>query len=311
MQETIEDTDENRKKLVQFVAQEVEKDKKIPHFKREAVEEIIREARRKAGRKGKLTLKFRELGGIIRAAGDIAVEEKHKHVTAKDVLEGKKSARNLEHQIGDYFLEQEKEYKILVTEGAKFGRVNGLAVMGGEGGGGTVTPIVAEVAPAHSRQSGKIIATGKLGEIAKEAVTNVSALIKKMSGKDIANHDIHIQFLQTYGGVEGDSASVSVAVAVISALEDIEVKQDVAMTGSLTVRGEVLPVGGVTSKIEAAIEAGLKKVIIPQSNLKDVFLEKRYEGKVEVVPAKTLVDVLSHSLIGGEKTLVKLKDIID
>ncbi len=308
MKEHIEDSDENRRKMVQFVTQEIVKDGKIPHFTVEAVEEIIREAKRRAGTRDKLTLRFRELGGLIRAAGDIANERKHKYVTADDVLEGKKSARTLEQQVGDVYLERKKEYEILVTEGSKIGRVNGLAVMGD---GGTVLPIVAEVAPAHSQKSGQIVATGKLGEIAKEAVTNVSALIKKISGKHISNHDIHIQFLQTYEGVEGDSASVSVAVAVMSALEKVAVRQDVAMTGSLTVRGEVLPVGGVTQKIEAAVEAGLKRVIIPESNVKDVLLEKKYEGQIEVASAKTLVDVLKHSLVKGGPLVKKLDKIVD
>jgi len=307
MELVIKDTELNRKKLVQFVAQEVSKDKKIPHFKREAVEEIIREAQRKAGVKGKLTVRFRELGGLIRAAGDIAVEKKHSYVTREDVLEGKKSSRTLEQQIADTLLEKKKEYNILITRGKKIGRVNGLAVMGE---GGTVLPIVSEVSPSQNQRSGTIFATGKLGEIAKEAVTNVSALFKKMSGRDIASHDIHIQFLQTYEGVEGDSASVSVAVAVMSALEGTPVRQDVGMTGSLTVRGEVLPVGGITQKVEAAIDAGLKKVIIPFSNKNDLFLEKKYEGKIEIVTAKTLIDVLKHSLSGGDKVIERMRKII-
>lgn len=294
MSNMIKDNELNRKKLVQFVAQEIVKDGKIPHFKKEAVEEIIREARRKAGTHGKLTVKFRELGGLIRAAGDIAIEKKHGYVTREDVFEGKKSARTLEQQFSDLLLEKKKEHNVLITDGTKVGRVNGLAVIGE---GGTVLPIVSEVAPAQSKRSGTIFATGKLGEIAKEAVTNVSALFKKVSGKDISNNDIHIQFLQTYEGVEGDSASVSVAAAVISAIEEAPVRQDVGMTGSLTVRGEVLPVGGVTQKIEAAIDAGLKKVIIPESNKNDIFLEKNYEGKIEIVTAKTLIDVLEHSLV--------------
>lgn len=307
MKNTIEDTDEVRKKIVQFVAQEIINDKKIPHFTKDAVGEILREAKRKAGMREKFTLKFRELGGLIRAAGDIACEKGHEYVTADDVLEGKKSARTLEQQVGDIYLEKKKEYNILITKGEKTGRVNGLAVMGD---GGTVLPIVAEVAPSQSQRSGKIMATGKLGDIAKEAVTNVSALFKKISGKDVSNHDIHIQFLQTYEGVEGDSASVSVAIAVISALESIKVKQNVAMTGSLTVRGEVLPVGGVTQKIEAAIEAGLTEVIIPESNVKDVLLEKRYEGKIKIRPAKTLIDVMKHSLVGGESIIKKMSKLI-
>ncbi len=308
MDNMCEDTDFNRKKLVQFVAQEVTKDKKIPHFTKDAVEEIIRESKRKAGMRDKITLRFREIGGLIRASGDIATEKGHGYVSRDDVLEGKKSARTLEQQVGDVYLDKKKEYNILITEGSRVGRVNGLAVMGE---GGTVLPIVAEIAPAQSRQHGRIIATGKLGKIAKEAVTNVSALIKMMSGKDISNHDIHIQFLQTYEGVEGDSASVSVAVAVISALENVGVRQDVAMTGSLTVRGEVLPVGGVTQKIEAAIEAGLKKVIIPKSNAKDVLLEKKYEGKVEIATAETLLEVISNSFTDGKEIVEKIKRIID
>lgn len=308
MEDMIEDTDLNRKKLVQFVAQEVIKDKKIPHFTKDAVEEIIRESKRKAGMRNKMTLRLREIGGLIRASGDIAIEKAHKYVTKEDVLDGKKSARTLEQQVGDIYLDKKKEYNILITEGSRIGRVNGLAVMGE---GGTVLPIVAEIAPAQSRQQGRIIATGKLGEIAKEAVTNVSALIKMMSGEDISNHDIHIQFLQTYEGVEGDSASVSVAVAVISALEKVGVRQDVAMTGSLTVRGEVLPVGGVTQKIEAAIEAGLKKVIIPKSNEKDVLLEKRYEGRIEIASAGTLLDILSNSLVNGDPIVEKMRGLID
>jgi len=308
MRETIEDNDENRRRMVQFVAQEVRKDAKIPHFTVDAVDEILREAKRRSGTKDKLTLRFRDLGGIIRAAGDVATEKKHKYVTAEDVLEGKKSARTLEQQVGDFYLDRKKEYNILITTGSRVGRVNGLAVMGE---GGTVLPIVAEVAPAHTQKSGQIIATGKLGEIAKEAVTNVSALFKKVLGKDISNHDIHVQFLQTYEGVEGDSASVSVAVAVLSALEKVGVRQDVAMTGSLTVRGEVLPVGGVTHKIEAAVEAGIKKVVIPESNMKDVLIEKRYEGMIEIVPARTLIDVLRHALVKGEHLITKMEAVVD
>lgn len=300
MNDIIDGSENYKKKLVQFVAQEVNKDGKIPHFTRDATGEIIREARRKAGMRNKITLKFRELGGLIRASGDIAKEKDHKYVTPGDVMDGKKAARTLEHQMGDLYLERKKEYNILITKGSRIGRVNGLAVLGE---GGTVLPIEAEVAPGGKKS--EIIATGKLGEIAKEAIQNVSGVIMKIYGEDIKEkYDIFVQFLQTYEGVEGDSASVSVAVAMISAFKNVPVDQSVAMTGSLTVRGEVLPVGGVTQKIEAAIEAGLKKVIIPKSNEKDVLLEKRYEGKIKVVTAEKITDVLAESLIGGE-TIIK------
>ncbi len=300
---TMPDTTDNRRKLVRFVTQEVIKDGKIPHFTKEAVDVIIREAERRAGMKGKLTLIFRELGGLIRASGDLAVKRKHKFVDANDVMDAKKIARTLEGQIGDIYLDKRKEYEVILTEGVSVGRVNGLAVFGDVG---TVLPIVAEVSPASSEGRGQIIATGKLGEIAKEAITNVSAIIKNFMGKEISNYDIHVQFLQTYEGVEGDSASIAVAIAMISALEDVGISQEVAITGSLTVRGEVLPVGGVTQKIEAAIEAGLKKAIIPKSNEKDVLLEKRYEGKIEIIPVTTIVDVIKYAFKDSSKITEKI-----
>lgn len=307
------DTDDNREKLVRFVAQEVKKDGKISHFNKEAVAEIIHEAQRRAGRKGKLSLRLRELGGLIRVAGDIAFDKGDKIVTQEHVIEAKKTARSLEQQVADRALESQKSYRSFRTTGKEVGAVNGLAVHSADPSmsefSGLVLPIVAEVTPAGSQSEGKVIATGKLGEIAKESVQNVSAIIKKYIGRDISKHDIHIQFIGTYEGVEGDSASLSLITAVISVMEDVAVKQNVAMTGSISIRGTVLPVGGVTAKIEAAAEAGIKKVIIPEANLNDVLIEDRYKGKIEIVPVETLSDVLENALIGEgkEELLRKLK----
>lgn len=299
MSDTIEDTPENRQKLVRFVAQEVVRDGKIPHFDRSAVEEIIREARRRAGRKGHLTLKLRDLGGLVRVAGDIAHGEKAELTTAKHVLKAKSIARSVEQQLAHQYLERRKDYKLFVKDGAQIGRVNGLAVMGEDSG--IVLPIMAEVTPTQSKEEGHIIATGMLKNIAKEAVQNVSALIKKTTGKDISSMDVHIQFVGTYEGVEGDSASISIATAVLSAIQGIPVDQSVAMTGSLSVRGDVLPVGGVTYKIEAAALAGIKTVIIPKSNLGDVLIEDEYKDIIKIIPVTNIEEVLEHSLVGREK----------
>ncbi len=318
MRSTMTDTNENRTKLIRFVAQEVSKDRKIPHFDRRAVGEIVKEAQRRAGRHGRLTLRLRELGGLIRVAGDIAREKGSPVVTQEHVLQAKKIARSLEQQIADRYIEARKEYKTFVTEGNEVGVVNGLAALNVESSmdeySGVVLPIVAEVTPAQTKSGGRIIATGKLGEIAKEAVQNVSALIKKYTGEDISNHDVHVQFVGTYEGVEGDSASISVATAVISALEDVPVDQTVAMTGSLSVRGQVLPVGGVTAKIEAAAESGLKKVLIPKANMRDVVLEDRYIGQIDIYPVDTLREVLDLALISGsnkESLLRKLASLVE
>jgi Lon-like ATP-dependent protease len=296
MEETMPDTPENQKKLAIFVTQEVVKDGKIPHFSKEAVDYIIEEARKKANRKGHLTLRLRDLGGLIRAAGDIAVEQNSKIVEKKHILAAKKIARPLEKQLADKFIERKKEYDVIVTSGKSVGRVNGLAVLGsGESYSGILLPIESEVTPGGKEK--EIIATGQLGEIAKEAVKNVSAIIKKYFGEDIKEvYDIYVQFLQTYEGVEGDSASIAVATSIISALKKVPVKQEYAMTGSLSVRGKVLPVGGVSSKIEAAIEAGIKKVLVPRSNLKDIIIDSEKINKIKIIPVDSISDVLKEAL---------------
>jgi Lon-like ATP-dependent protease len=299
---TIPDTTENRMKLVRFVAQEVVKDKKIPHFDMGAVTEIVREAQRRAGRSGHLTLRLRELGGLVRVAGDVANAEGAPLTTAAHVTRAKRSSRSLEQQIADRYIERRKEYRMFRTDGAAVGVVNGLAAINAQTGmsefSGIVLPIVAEVTPAQTRDGGVVVATGKLGEIAREAVQNVSALIKKYTGADISRYDIHIQFVGTSDGVEGDSASVSIATAVISALEGVPVDQALGMTGSLSVRGQVLPVGGVTAKVEAAADSGLKRVLVPEDNLSDLVLESRYLDMIEVIPVRTLRDVLKYALVG-------------
>jgi Lon-like ATP-dependent protease len=308
MSETMEDTPENRQKYIRFIAQEVKNDGKIPHFDQSAIDEIIREARRRSNRKGHLTLKLRDMGGLIRVAGDIARQEGADLATAAHVITAKLTARSIEDQVSDEYIRRSREYELTVVEGTRVGRVNGLAVMGSDSG--SVLPIMAEVTPSQGA-SGTVIATGMLKEIAQESIKNVSAILKKFTGKDVKNIDIHIQFIGTYGGVEGDSASVSVATAVISAIEGIPVRQDVAMTGSLSVRGDVLPVGGVTFKIEAAVKAGIKTVLIPRSNINDVLIEERYKPLVTVIPVDTINDVLKLALVpeNAEGFLTKLKNM--
>ena len=308
MSETMEDTPENRQKYIRFIAQEVKNDGKIPHFDQSAIDEIIREARRRSNRKGHLTLKLRDMGGLIRVAGDIARQEGTGIATAAHVITAKLTARSIEDQVSDEYIRRSREYELTVIEGTRIGRVNGLAVMGSDSG--SVLPIMAEVTPSQGA-SGTVIATGMLKEIAQESIKNVSAILKKFTGKDVKNIDIHIQFIGTYGGVEGDSASISVATAVISAIEGIPVRQDVAMTGSLSVRGDVLPVGGVTFKIEAAVKAGIKTVLIPRANINDVLIEERFKPLVTVIPVDTINDVLKLALVpeNAEGFLTKLKNM--
>ena len=268
MRETMEDTPENRQKFIRFIAQEVTNDGKIPHFDQSAIREVLREARRRSMRKGHLTLKLRDMGGLIRVAGDLARQEGAELTTAAHVIAAKETARSVEEQISDDYIRRMRDYDLSVVQGTEIGRVNGLAVVGSDSG--SVLPIMAEVTPAQSSAGGTVIATGMLKEIAQESIKNVSAIIKKFTGTDIRNVDVHVQFIGTYQGVEGDSASISVATAVISAIEGIPVRQDIAMTGEVTVSGRVRAVGGIKPKVEAARRAGASLVIIPADNLAEV-----------------------------------------
>ncbi|MAF35346.1 ATP-dependent protease LonB [Candidatus Woesearchaeota archaeon] len=307
VKESITDNEENRMQIARFVAQEVRKDGKIPHFSKDAVQAIVEEAKKMANRKGHLTLRLRELGGMIRAAGDLAKEQKASIVEREHVRKAKKLARPLEQQIADKLIERKKEYEVIITEGKRVGRVNGLAVLGGGGTfSGILLPIESEVTPGGKEK--EIVATGKLGDIAKEAVKNVSAIIKKSFGTDLKKYDIYVQFLQTYEGVEGDSASIAVATSIISALTKVPVRQDTALTGSLSVRGEVLPVGGVSAKVEAAIETGITRVIIPKANLKDIVVSPKDLKKVALITVDHVEEVLKEALdwTGKKSILNKL-----
>lgn len=316
MAESMEDNEDNRRKYIRFIAQEVKNDGKIPHFDQSAIDEILREAKRRSNRKGHLTLKLRDMGGLIRVAGDIARQENAILTTSVHVITAKSTARSIEDQVSDEITEHLREYEMTIVEGTRIGRVNGLAVTGNDAG--SVLPIMAEVTPAQG-ESGQIIATGVSGKrqepwlkdeesIAQQSIKNVSALIKKFTGKDIKHMDVHIQFIGTYGA-EGDSASISIATAVISAIEGIPIRQDIAMTGSLSVRGDVLPVGGVTYKIEAAAKAGIKTVLIPRMNMGDVLIEERYKSVVTILPMDTIDDVLKYALVpeNADGFLTKLK----
>jgi len=318
----MKDTERNRRRLIRFIAQEVGNEmskgtgKSIPHFDKQAISLVLKEAQRRSGRRGKLSLRLRELGGLVRIAGDLAAEESSPLTQSKHVVRARAIAKPLEQQVADRYLERQSEYAMLVNEGTRVGRVNGLAVLGADTGlsdySGVVLPVEAMVTPTQGR-SGQVIATGGLSDLAKESVTNISAVVKKLTGKDIRDFDLHVQFPGTHN-VDGDSASITMATAIISAFEGVPIDQNLAMTGSLTVRGEVLPIGGVSAKIEAAAKSGIKRVVIPRSNLNDVLIDEKYESQVEILAVDSLDEVLEHALVGKEEkvSLVeRLAQVID
>ena len=318
----MKDTERNRRRLIRFIAQEVRNEmkkdsgKSIPHFDKHAISLVLKEAQRRSGRRGKLSLRLRELGGLVRIAGDLAAEDGSSLTQSKHVVRARAIAKPLEQQVADRYLERQSEYSMLVNEGDRVGRVNGLAVLGADTGlsdySGVVLPVEAMVTPTQGR-SGQVIATGGLSDLAKESVTNISAVVKKLTGKDIRDYDLHVQFPGTHN-VDGDSASITMATAIISAFEGVPIDQNLAMTGSLTVRGEVLPIGGVSAKIEAAVKSGIKRVVIPRANMNDVLIDEKFESQVEILAVDSLDEVLEHALVGKEEkvSLVeRLAKVID
>lgn len=217
------------------------------------------------------------------------------------------SARSLEQQIADRQVENSKTYQLFEIEGARVGQINGLAALDPGTGmaeySGIMLPIVAEATLAHSEKGGRIIATGKLGEIAKEAVDNITAVVKLFTSRSLQETDVHLEYIGTYEGVEGDSASITMTTVILSALENIPIRQDVAMTGSLSVRGRVLPVGAVTAKLEGAAGAGIKRAIIPVDNGKDVMIRNKFYKTMEIFTASTIRDVIELACVDcDEKT---------
>lgn len=217
--------------------------------------------------------------------------------SAKMIVAGEKkscyiSAKMLESLLGPQkFKDDEIERENLV------GVVNGLAwtSVGGE-------ILQAEVAVVEG--NGKIELTGSLGDVMKEsakaAVTCVRSLCDRYGiDKDFyKTKDIHIHFPEGAVPKDGPSAGVTITTALVSALSGIPVRHDVAMTGEITLRGRVLPIGGLKEKTMAAYRNGMKTVIIPKANEPDLYeVDPVVKENVTFVPVKEINEVLKTALV--------------
>lgn len=188
---------------------------------------------------------------------------------------------------------------------SQIGVVNGLAVYGPDLGVLTELEVTAQpVAPG----SGQLLVTGIVEEeeqgsgghkyrrksMARSSIENVLTVIRRQIGLDPRNYDIHVNFP---GGtpLDGPSAGIAIATAVVSAIQKQRVDRYAAMTGELSIRGRVKPVGGVSAKIEAARQAGCRKVFIPKENWEDRFVEMA--GGMEIIPVEELAPVLAAVLL--------------
>ncbi len=249
----------------------------------------------------------RDAVNIIQIAAGIALGEGKQEIETKTVEWVVNS--------GQYAPRPEKR----VPATPQVGYANGLAVYGTNLG--MLLEIEVTVFPVV-KGTGRITVTGvieeeemgRLGHVvrrksmAKESVANVLTVLRRYENFDPTDFDIHVNFP---GGmpVDGPSAGVSMAVAIYSALTGIPVDNNVAMTGEISIRGQIKPVGGVAAKIEAAQAAGAKKVIIPADNWQEIWAQR---SGIQVLPAETLEQVFDHVLVSSgcllpEKEIANLR----
>ncbi|HNC95850.1 MAG TPA: magnesium chelatase domain-containing protein, partial [Myxococcota bacterium] len=151
--------------------------------------------------------------------------------------------------------------------------------------------------------TGKLTMTGKLGEVFREAAQSAVTYMRSRAesfglGRDFWEHlDLHIHIPELWG-VDGPSAGITIATAVVSAVCNVPVRHDVAMTGEITLRGQVRPIGGLKEKLLAARQAGVQRVLIPMDNEKDLRdLPKNMRETLDVVLVEHMDDVLRLALV--------------
>ena len=216
--------------------------------------------------------------------------------SAKKMAEtGAKSVSITEKNISD-FLGKPKVIPEKLESENSIGVVNGLAYT--QSGGDLL-----KVEVAAMEGNGKIELTGSLGDVMKESAKIAHSYVRTIAseyGIDAdfyKNKDIHIHFPEGAIPKDGPSAGVTMVTAIVSALGNIPVKLDVAMTGEVTLRGKVLAIGGLREKTLAAYRAGVKTVILPDDNLRDLDeIDAEARKNLTFIPCKTVLEVLNHAL---------------
>ncbi len=245
-----------------------------------ALRDIVRYYTREAG----VRSVEREISKICRkAVKQIMTEGKQKKILV--------TPRNLDKYLGV------RKFTIgLAEKDNQVGQVTGLAWT--EVGGELLT-----IETALMPGKGTIIRTGSLGDVMKESVEAARSVVRsrsrKLGIKDEAfeKSDIHVHFPEGATPKDGPSAGAAITTALVSSLTGIPVRADVAMTGEITLRGEVLAIGGLKEKLLAAVRGGIKTVMIPEENVKDLQeIADNIKNKLEIVPVKWIDKVLEVAL---------------
>ena len=203
----------------------------------------------------------------------------------------------------DKYLGVERFRYGVIDENDQVGQVNGLAWT--EVGGELLT-IETAVLPGK----GKTSVTGQLGDVMKESIQAAMTVVRNRSAvlgiedEVFEKKDIHVHVPEGAIPKDGPSAGVGMCTALVSALTDIPVRNDVAMTGEITLRGEVLPIGGLKEKLLAAHRAGIKTVLIPEENRKDLTeIPDNIKENLDIKPVRWIDEVLQEALAHSPKPL--------
>ncbi|HZW82354.1 MAG TPA: Lon family ATP-dependent protease [Candidatus Deferrimicrobium sp.] len=208
----------------------------------------------------------------------------------------------------DIVISQEDVYEVLrvarlspyvtqkATKTLEIGKTYGLGVAGFLG---SVLEIEAEIF-SDRKGKGTLRFNDTAGSMAKDSVFNAAAVLRRLTGKELQDYDLHINIIGG-GRIDGPSAGLAITLAVYSALQNLPLRQDVAITGEISIRGKVRPVGGVFEKIYGAKQAGISTVIIPEENAKDV--PTGLTG-IQVIPVKTVEEAMQIVFPQGSQSLV-------
>lgn len=220
--------------------------------------------------------------------------------SAREILETRKSSIRVTERNLEKYLGKEKYSYQMINETDEIGIVRGLAWT--SVGGDTLQTEV-NIMPGE----GEILLTGQLGDVMKESARTGISYIRSVGEKYkipedfFKKHDIHIHIPEGAVPKDGPSAGITMATAMISAITNTKVRADVAMTGEITLRGRVLPIGGLKEKLLAAKSAGVKTVLVPEKNMRDVEeISSEITKGLEIIPVSYMDEVLKTALIYEE-----------
>ncbi len=280
--------DEIIESYIRFISRICNKEN-LPHLDKSAIRAVIEWAIKESGTQNKITLKFSEVADLIRESSFFC--DKTKLISEKDIYKAVASKKNrldmLDEKINRTIIEGDM---LIDTKGKRVGQINGLTVMDtGLYSFGKPARITSLVSYGENGVINVEREAELSGSLHDKAVLIISAFLKNNFGKfKPLSMDISIAFEQNYGGIDGDSATVAEIYTIMSAITNVPLNQEYAITGSMNQKGDVQPIGGVNEKITGFYNicklrglTGKQGVVIPEQNVKDLFLDKEIIESVE------------------------------